>query len=81
MMIVGEQDSNVDPASTGQVVDALVKANKDFDLLVVPNGEHSVGRSTGPIDYIARRQFGFFVRHLLDAPTPDWNAKPAPPLR
>jgi dipeptidyl aminopeptidase/acylaminoacyl peptidase len=81
MMIVGEQDSNVDPASTGQVVNALIKANKDFDLLVVPNGEHSVGRSTGPIDYIARRQFGFFVRHLLDAPTPDWNAKPAPPLR
>jgi len=77
MLIVGEQDSNVDPASTGQVVDALIKANKDFDLLVVPGGEHSVGRSTGPIDYVARRQFGFFVRNLLGDPSPDWNSKEA----
>jgi dipeptidyl aminopeptidase/acylaminoacyl peptidase len=74
MLIVGEQDSNVDPASTGQVVDALIKANKDFDLLVIPNGEHTVGRSTGPIDYVARRQFRFFVHNLLGAPSPDWNA-------
>lgn len=77
LLIVGEQDSNVDPASTGQVVDALIKANKDFDLLVVPGGEHTVGRSTGPIDYVARRQFGFFVRNLLGAPSPDWNQKEA----
>lgn len=63
-LIVGEQDSNVDPASTMQVVDALVRADKDFDLLVVPGGEHSVGRSTGPIDYVTRRQFDFFVRAL-----------------
>ncbi|AOH86826.1 peptidase S9 [Sphingomonas panacis] len=73
LMIVGEQDSNVDPASTMQVADALIKANKDFELLVVPGGEHSVGRSTGPIDYVARRQFGFFVRALTGASTPDWN--------
>lgn len=63
-LIVGEQDSNVDPASTMQVADALIKADKDFDLLVVPGGEHSVGRSTGPIDYVTRRQFEFFVRAL-----------------
>ncbi|WP_285022084.1 S9 family peptidase [Novosphingobium sp. fls2-241-R2A-195] len=63
-MIVGEQDSNVDPASTMQVVDALIKADKDFDLLVVPGGEHSVGRSSGPIDYVTRRQFDFFVHAL-----------------
>lgn len=63
-LIVGEQDSNVDPASTMQVADALIKADKDFDLLVVPGGEHSVGRSTGPIDYVTRRQFEFFVRTL-----------------
>jgi dipeptidyl aminopeptidase/acylaminoacyl peptidase len=65
-LIVGEQDSNVDPASTTQVVDALIKADKDFDLLVVPGGEHSVGRSTGPIDYVTRRQFEFFVRALQE---------------
>lgn len=64
MLIVGEQDSNVDPASTMQVVDALIKADKDFDLLIVPGGEHSVGRSTGPIDYVTRRQSEFFVRTL-----------------
>ncbi|MPS70483.1 DPP IV N-terminal domain-containing protein [Novosphingobium aerophilum] len=65
-MIVGEQDSNVDPASTMQVADALIKADKDFDLLVVPGGEHSVGRSTGPIDYVTRRLSEFFVRSLQD---------------
>ncbi len=64
LLIVGEQDSNVDPASTMQVVDALIKADKDFELLVVPGGEHSVGRSTGPIPYIQRRQFEFFMRTL-----------------
>ena len=74
LMIVGEQDSNVDPASIAQVVDALIKAGKDFDLLNVPGGEHSVGRSTGPIDYVQRRQYDFFVRHLLGARTPRWNA-------
>ncbi|TYC92067.1 DPP IV N-terminal domain-containing protein [Novosphingobium sp. BW1] len=63
-MVVGEQDSNVDPASTMQVVDALIKADKDFDLLVVPGGEHSTGRSSGPIDYVTRRQFDFFVDAL-----------------
>lgn len=77
LLIVGEQDSNVDPASTQQVVDALIQAGKDFDLLYVPGGEHSVGRSTGPIDYIQRRQFDFFVRHLGGAPTPHWNSLPA----
>jgi dipeptidyl aminopeptidase/acylaminoacyl peptidase len=71
LLIVGEQDSNVDPASTLQVVNVLIKADKDFELLVVPGGEHSVGRSTGPIAYVQRRQFEFFVRTLqaLSQPT------------
>jgi dipeptidyl aminopeptidase/acylaminoacyl peptidase len=73
LMIVGEQDSNVDPASTMQVADALIRAGKDFELLAVPGGEHSVGRSTGPIDYVARRQFGFFVRELAGEAVPEWN--------
>ncbi|MPT48662.1 MAG: S9 family peptidase [Sphingobium sp.] len=64
MLIVGEQDSNVDPASTMQVANALIKAGKDFDLIALPGEEHSVGRSTGPIDYVQRRQFQFFVDHL-----------------
>jgi dipeptidyl-peptidase-4 len=60
-LIVGEMDSNVDPASTMQVVNALIKADKDFDLLVVPGGGHCPGGSP----YGARRQKDFFVRHLL----------------
>jgi len=74
LIINGEQDSNVDPASTLQLVDALIKAEKDFDLLLVPGGGHSVGRSSGPIRYIQRRQFDFFLRHLGEQQTPDWNA-------
>jgi dipeptidyl aminopeptidase/acylaminoacyl peptidase len=54
-------DRNVDPASTMQVVDALIKADKDFDLLVVPGAGHGVaGRSYG-----SRRRTDYFVRHLL----------------
>ena len=60
-LIVGELDRNVDPASTMQVVDALIKANKDFDLLVVPGGGHGVGSR----QYGMRRTRDFFVRHLL----------------
>lgn len=76
LMIVGEQDKNVDPASTMQVVDALIKADKEFDLLVVPGEGHSVGRSTGPIDYGQRKEFEFFLRHLAGQEPPNWNARP-----
>ncbi len=60
LLIVGEMDTNVDPASTMQVVNALVKADKDFDLLVVPGAGHGMGGVYG-----ARRMQDFFVRHLL----------------
>ena len=67
LLINGEQDSNVDPASTMQVVDALIKEDKDFELLIIPGAEHTVGRSTEPIDYVQRRQFDFFVRKMLNS--------------
>lgn len=73
LMVVGEQDDNVDPASTYQVADALIRAGKDFDLLTLPGRGHAVGRSEAPIDYVHRRLFDFFVRHLQGQPTPDWN--------
>ncbi len=63
LLIVGELDRNVDPASTMQVVDALIKADKDFDMLVVPGGGHGIAEST----YGTRRRRDFFVRHLLKA--------------
>ncbi len=60
LLIVGELDKNVDPASTTQVVDALIKANKDFDFLLVPGAGH--GAAGHP--YARRKLMDFFVRHL-----------------
>ncbi|KAK5058687.1 hypothetical protein LTR84_010951 [Exophiala bonariae] len=71
MLIVGELDDNVDPASTMQVVDALIKADKDFDLVFVPGAGHGVGYSSA---YCLRRQRDFFIRHLLGKEPPDRNA-------
>jgi dipeptidyl aminopeptidase/acylaminoacyl peptidase len=83
-LVVGELDMNVDPASTMQVVNALINAGKTFDLLVVPGFGHTAGRSSGPIKYALRRQYGFFLKHLSGVQTPEWNAmtdaKPPPGL-
>jgi dipeptidyl aminopeptidase/acylaminoacyl peptidase len=73
LLVVGELDMNVDPASTLQVVNALIKARKDFDLIVAPNEGHGALRTTGDIDYGLRRQYDFFIRHLRGEATPDWN--------
>jgi dienelactone hydrolase len=69
MLVMGEMDKNVDPSSTMQVVDRLIKAKKDFDLLVVPGAGHGAGGKYGE-----RRLLDFFVRNLLNEPTPAWNA-------
>ncbi len=61
LLIVGELDRNVDPASTMQVVNALIKADKDFDLLVIPGAGHGAAGTA----YGQRRQADYFVRHLL----------------
>ena len=61
LLVVGELDTNVDPSSTMQVVNALIKANKTFDLLVIPGAEHSAGRSDGLAQYGERKRFDFFV--------------------
>jgi dipeptidyl aminopeptidase/acylaminoacyl peptidase len=76
-LIVGEQDSNVDPSSTLQVVNALIKADKTFDLLVVPGVNHGAGRTIGPVRYAMRKQFDFFRRTLRGEGAPDWNAAAA----
>ncbi len=68
LLTVGELDRNVDPASTMQVVDALIKADKDFDLIVFPGGGHGAGGSS----YGTRRRRDFFVRHLLGV-EPRWE--------
>ncbi|HOQ58878.1 MAG TPA: prolyl oligopeptidase family serine peptidase, partial [Bacteroidales bacterium] len=61
-------DDNVDPASTMQVVDALIKANKDFELVVLPGVGHTMGGSYGE-----HKRFDFFVRELLNVVPPKWN--------
>src|ERR1041384_318669 len=68
LLIEGEMDTNVDPASTMQVVNALIKAKKKFDLLVIPGAGHTNG---GP--YGDRLRYDFFVHHLLGVEPPDWN--------
>jgi Prolyl oligopeptidase family len=74
LLVVGELDTNVDPASTMQVVRALLKADKVFDLLVVPGENHGAARSGAYTKYGQRKQFDFFVQHLLQITPPDWNA-------
>lgn len=68
MLVVGELDDNVDPASTLQVVDALIRAGKEFELVVLPGVNHTLGGSYGD-----RKRFDFFVRHLHGVTPPDWN--------
>lgn len=69
LLILGEMDTNVDPSSTMQVVNALIKAGKMFDLLVIPGANHGMGGAYGE-----RKMFDFFVRNLLNANPPEWNA-------
>ena len=68
MLVVGEKDDNVDPASTMQVVAALEKAGKDFELVVIPGAGHTMGD-----DYGDHKRHDFFVRHLLGVEPPKWS--------
>ena len=68
LLVVGEMDTNVDPSSTMQVVNALIKANKTFDLLVLPGQGHGPGGVYGE-----RKRYDFFVHNLLGVEPPDWN--------
>ncbi len=70
-LIVGEMDSNVPPESTLRFADALIRAKKDFDLLVVPGADHGI---RGPAyAYAERRMRDFFVHSLMDKEPPDHN--------
>ncbi len=62
----GTLDSNVPPSNTMLVVNALIAANKDFDLVLMPNRRHGFGNEP----YMMRRRWDYFVRHLLDAEPP-----------
>ena len=67
MLAHGAMDDNVPPYNTYLVIDALVKANKDFDLIIFPNARHGFGAAS---NYMTRRRWDYFVKHLLGAEPP-----------
>ncbi|MFT3948119.1 MAG: DPP IV N-terminal domain-containing protein [Agriterribacter sp.] len=67
LIVHGGMDDNVPPYNAYLVVDALVKANKDFDLLIFPNARHGFGVDSY---YMMRRRWDYFVQYLLDAIPP-----------
>lgn len=70
LLIVGELDDNVDPSSTFQFVNALIKAKKDHEFIMVPGMGHSNG---GP--YGTRKTQDFFVKNLLGVNPPVWEGQ------
>ena len=64
----GDIDDNVHPVETMRFADALMKANKNFDMLLVPNMYH--GESGEHADYLVRRRWDYFVEHLLGVTPP-----------
>ena len=68
LLVVGEMDNNVDPSSTMQVVNQLIKHNKEFDLLVVPGMGHGSGGAYGD-----HKRYDFFARQLLGVKPPEWK--------
>ena len=69
-------DTNVPPYQTMLIADALIKANKDFDLLMLPNQLHSYGRDS---NYMTRRRWDYFVRNLMGAEPPHEYEMKGPP--
>jgi dipeptidyl aminopeptidase/acylaminoacyl peptidase len=67
MLAHGNMDDNVPPYNTYLVVEALEKANKDFDLIIFPNARHGYGSDSY---YMMRRRWDYFVTHLLGATPP-----------
>ena len=67
MLAHGGMDDNVPPYNTYLVIDALNKANKDYDLVIFPNARHGYGADN---NYMMRRRWDYFVKHLLGAEPP-----------
>jgi dipeptidyl aminopeptidase/acylaminoacyl peptidase len=76
MLVHGTMDDNVPLSNTLLVVDALIKANKNFDLLLIPNAHHGYGKAT---PYVTRRRWDYFVQHLAgNTPPKEYALKPWP---
>ena len=75
-LIHGGMDSNVPPYNTYLVADALIKANKEFDMLIIPNAGHGFAAAG---NYVMVQRWNYFVRHLLGAEPPrNFVIPPAP---
>ena len=73
MVAHGTMDDNVPPNNTLLVVDALIKANKDFDMLLIPNAHHGYGAAT---PYVMKRRWDYFVKYLAGGvPAMDFQPK------
>jgi dipeptidyl aminopeptidase/acylaminoacyl peptidase len=68
LLVDGTMDDNVPPNNTLLLVDGLIQANKDFDLLMVPNARHDYGVADG---YVRRRRWDYFVRWLAGGVPPE----------
>jgi dipeptidyl aminopeptidase/acylaminoacyl peptidase len=76
MLVHGTMDDNVPPSNTLLIVDALIKANKDFDLLMIPNAHHGYAAAT---PYTTRRRWDYFVQYLAgETPPKEYALKPWP---
>jgi dipeptidyl aminopeptidase/acylaminoacyl peptidase len=76
--LAANSNYNVPPSNTMLVVDALIKANKDFDLVVFPNSQHGYGAFS---PYMMRKRWDYFVKNLLNAEAPKeytWKGSTAP---
>jgi dipeptidyl aminopeptidase/acylaminoacyl peptidase len=75
LLVHGEMDDNVTPYLTMRLVDRLIAANKDFDLLIVPGAEHSF---VGSQHYVIRRRWDYLVRHLMGCEPPEYRLADLP---
>lgn len=74
LLMHGDMDTNVHPANTLRVVDALIKAEKDFDMLIIPDAQHALP------PYAVKRTWDYFVRNLLgETPPENYHLLPTPP--
>lgn len=77
LLAYGEVDHNVPPSASVRLVDALIQANKDFDLIILPNEAHYLEEHP----YFIRRRWDYFVEHLLGVEPPAYRVGNEAPAR
>ena len=62
LLVTGDMDTNVNPAHTYRLANALIEAGKDFDMLVIPGAGHGYGSAD---DYFEQKMYRYFAKHLI----------------